>query len=1475
MMPENIRNDEEEVVRERAHTSSKNAILMLPDIIRAYHAMGLLSQGEVDELNDMQTDDAKITFLTHKIGKIGRLPPEKKLDFCEAFVGDDLTTFHNATPAILAGAYRAAFAKAKNDVTQKERLQKIAARIDELSADFANSGGMIVNEEVVNPANVADVYEGFADMLVARMGDVNKMSGADKDERIAARKQEMESLGVPLSETQIARINDNFDVLRSVIRQYDDDLWGLKDITEDNASKLENRWDKLDYRLARAQIYDETKEIMAKYKFLDDNGEEIPQFNKNGRRVLNGSRLYIIQELARHNVEKRHVGRIGEKINADALEDEFNGEILFLLWNMKNQGRNVEAAIDDPEIFIDYTNRDTILASMGQEGGEISDRTYKGMLFTHESETKGWLARIKAKTGNAGQRDDVKRFYDKASFIDGADARMRERMQQCVRILKGFASAFIATTIIISVGTAAAVTAGLSPAAGLAMFGLITSLGFSLAQFHRWKKNWETSQIAAGKPHDRETMRKAFFADKNLLASFGVSAIAVVAMVFGAAGMAQAAMILGFGALTLGGLKNSREAYFAARKKMSVVESLAWAIANAGAIAAGGFAGREAAHGLIDWVNERWPENTIFKKEVATAHEHSITGDVDHTKTVINYPDGMIDHAEAAVRNWYAEQYPNNPEILQQHIDAVNQYNADYGTNLDPWVTLRAMELCNGHSGYGAPGWMHQYGYTSEQIAAGANAITADGYNPDGMARLIDLQTNHLDKLGHIGLVDGHVLRPNDLYSDTQHTPTQQTLSYSEPKTVVSDVPDVVHVPVHIPDMMAAYGTYNPLEESAPQMDRVGSMPDRMQEDVPTLWIERSQAKKWQDLHKQLEKVIVARGKNPNPSLANQLRAQETDIRRRIAQLRNELGHASDAEIERGIKAAEKREEGKIQQKEHLQTPKEIIQKPEEITKAPEAVVNTIVESKYPMSDKVEKIIKGMPELQRKEGRDSLASIQQGDSYPPVKALVGVFTWTHDIIFASDILKLLPTEEKRETLLREAIDYYKEHYDNDRQFFNDVIVKDFATLAFIGVISSDAPRSLKKYFDEGKLGIESDVIEDVYPPKGIGGNTDEENIFAPQDESQAIVPEPEEEPDKRLEDVRINPVEKEQDEIPVAPEHDNPEIPQIDDRDGKIPDDNVVFGVNVGDMIRKPDEEPQKIVPVSEKEPVVPVKEEHAPKANTLQEAVLEAQAKRISGGHEGRIYLEPKALAALAKQGSLTKTLNAEGKSIPKPIGAYNGLPFHFVDINGNGNPFADSADGPVVIVNWQGIRIPFVLSTGMNPDNPVTPGKWYPVSMVRSNGRFYNPNHTDAHIAYETGEYHNDSECEYGQLMEIAEYLDHKIGDIRNWQDAEYTNIGGCDVIPDVNVRDVIDELQRSGYASSDEDNENWLYTPGPDYANRDEHVGHRALEEMEDPDWHKENYNMFGRLRSGVSRVGDVVSTVAQKIRGFFRRRERGEE
>ena len=168
IMPTNS-NTNETTMRIRANTSDQNLVRLAHRIAVAYgdDKVHLLSSREVEQVKTGNVDIA-----LKVLSKVPQMSAGQRLDFCDLFIGEDMSGLDFATPAILGDAYRAISDRVYNgESEQQERLDKLAARIDDLSADFANSGGMVVSQNewpLVDTNNVADVYgiynlKGFKD----------------------------------------------------------------------------------------------------------------------------------------------------------------------------------------------------------------------------------------------------------------------------------------------------------------------------------------------------------------------------------------------------------------------------------------------------------------------------------------------------------------------------------------------------------------------------------------------------------------------------------------------------------------------------------------------------------------------------------------------------------------------------------------------------------------------------------------------------------------------------------------------------------------------------------------------------------------------------------------------------------------------------------------------------------------------------------------------------------------------------------------------------------------------------------------------------------------------------------------------------------------------------------------------------------------------------------------------------------------
>ncbi len=762
-----------------------------------------------------------IDSINKVIAQVPKMSEGQRMDFCDAFVGENMEGLDLATPFILGEAYRTISARVRNgENDQQARLDKLAARIDDLSTDFANSGGMVVSQKewpLIDVANIADADEGFRNMLDARKVDVEENS---------------EKLG---------EIEGNLKIIDFVVSNYDE-AWNLKDLREADVARLADRYDDIDSALRNGRIYDETKATFAEYKMLDNKGNAIPQYTSGKRddkekhteyqpgfNIIKGSRFDSIIELTRQEIARKVLMDFDQKIDEDKLEEMLNDEVVKKLHEIFVSDKVVRAANEDPEKFNDQKYLEEFVNSFDGKGGEISDTGYNAAIENQTNETIGWAARIKNKIGGASKKLDslwtrvnrpLNRIDDMADvrMSRAAVARRKKRRDFCWRTLKSFDVAFIASAFITTVARIAAAQAGIKVATALALVGggsALTMMGIQVARWYRTRKK-------AGLPTNWEAFRK----DQTLIRSLITSALGISAMALAVADKGYGALAVGGAALILGAFNNGITEFRIAKDEgASARQAAARGILRAGAAIAGGFGGRYVAQGLINMYNRVNPENTLLQnKEMVKGEPEKISDEVRHSRTVTNYTDEMLQSARDAVENWYAKDYPNNPEILQQDIDAINQYNADHNTNLDPYRILRAMKISQPSRLVYTPGWADANHVPQELIAQAAHAVGNGTYDPAGMAAAEYLDANYLGETGQAGAINGHTI--NKTYSPINELPT---------KTVEEWVDPAVYRDTFVPRYEAAHGDgigtlgeYDPRGRKAKVNDAWGSFAERV-----------------------------------------------------------------------------------------------------------------------------------------------------------------------------------------------------------------------------------------------------------------------------------------------------------------------------------------------------------------------------------------------------------------------------------------------------------------------------------------------------------------------------------------------------------------------------------------------------------------------------------------------------------------------
>lgn len=829
-------NDLHADARVRSKYSDENQYMLDRLAVEVYLEMGLITQEQYNASDPAATIDV--------LQSIPELDEEQQKKFSVLFT-DKIVNNDNllamVPPLTLAYAYTELKKQRDNDPSNNElatKLNKVSERIDTLSNDFNTNIGFYY----ADPSNIADVYDGYKKMFEVRMPDV--------------------------SSSQQQAIRNNLSKLEELVSTYDS-KWGISDINSVKPEKLEQNWDELSSMINNIPVSDATLSEAAKYKFLDKEDKVIPQFIdaqgnakeefKDGYRIDKQGRLQRVIDLARQDIIMRECATYEGSRDTKRYQEELDEQLMLKLFEIDTVNKVMQGAQENPEQFTRPEFLEQFKKNLANDGGSITDNGYQAAIDNQVNQVAGFVGRVKTKFGKAKQklsnfankvftpiRDIDKRAKDRGDAGDRESLR-KKRIDFFIRILKGFGSAFLFSAAITVVATAAAATAGVSVAVAIATIGVVTGIAMGALQIHKWRKN----QQAAGKPTTLAELLK----DKRMLATLGTTALASIAMIFGAAGLAQAATALGFGALALGGTSNAIQMYKDAKASgFSKAESLTWAIANAAAIAVGGIAGRTVANAGINAYNQNNPENTLFQTK-DTVQDTRTTTD---TRTETVYTPEALDNAKRIAEMWYQD----NPDLLQQRVDMINQYNAANGTTIDPYraIVLNAdagahvpnnmalhvdgggIEYTGGQHTVLTRQWAMDNGFSMDDVSNLKNLFMADGsINPDGIQAAMKIDphvsainevgtvtagdTPHYDGVLHQNTVDANGTPVHNVYADGDSPFTTKTTTVLTQETINVDT----YTPVNVPWTMGMFGVYNKAKEKAKRFkERAGSLLDRI-----------------------------------------------------------------------------------------------------------------------------------------------------------------------------------------------------------------------------------------------------------------------------------------------------------------------------------------------------------------------------------------------------------------------------------------------------------------------------------------------------------------------------------------------------------------------------------------------------------------------------------------------------------------------
>ncbi len=643
--------------------------------------------------------------------------------------------------------------------TQKADISKLEERIDDLTNQAARGEGLFF----ADVTNIADTYEGYNIMFDAR----SKYLG--NDQKAQDLKQNMSTV--------------RSQVLEPMIKAYDSE-WNIENITEKDAEKLSQRYDELQKDVADIELNDDAYALVSNFKFLDEKGQIEPQFVdekgqlhdtwQKGYKIAEGSKLESVLNFTKQNYIAQNL-TADKRPDKQEIQDGISDILPNTLYSFHVADNTVQGIEEKKDQFTNKQYLDDFVKDLGniEKPMTISHKGYENAVDATVNDTAGLANRIAQKVGRdkaiAVKVIDGVDKYDKRAkdrTENGKVDKKQIRKEMLKRTIKGGLSAFLVSGAITTVATIAAsdasltaATLGMNKVAGAALgTGLAASM--LIRNYRRWRKERKKEGKKAG--------LLQFVKEPRNMASVATTVMGAAALGFAATGNPGVAAALGYGSLTVGAASGIVTNYQDSKKAgLSTAESISWAVAQTATTITAGFMGREAANGLIDLFNNHHPNNNIFQHK-ENIGEH-IKEDVK-TETVTVYKDGVVENAQRILGSWYNE----NPELLQQRVDAINAYNAEHGTDINPYRYLLAahdagaltadnnlLHVQDGpdihsnanHKVLGAE-WSQTTGISQDSVNALADSVSGNDVNitPESIQAFqqIDHHISDINQVGHV-----------------------------------------------------------------------------------------------------------------------------------------------------------------------------------------------------------------------------------------------------------------------------------------------------------------------------------------------------------------------------------------------------------------------------------------------------------------------------------------------------------------------------------------------------------------------------------------------------------------------------------------------------------------------------------------------------------------------------------------------------
>jgi hypothetical protein len=783
------------------------------------HEMGLISDTDFQEAK--QNPEKRIKLLREKSESLS----DSKEKEVESRLTDKLLETPETTqmvpPEMLAQKYTELSDRIANekDDAQKQKLSsqkaQIAERIDELIENVVNQHELYF----ADITNIADAYHGYNDMFEARRKDLEDAASNGSDQEKA------------LAEGRLQQIERGKQLLDADVSVFDQE-WNLTGVTEENAADLDTRFDKLNQTLQEVEIDPETAALVSNFKFLDQDGNPEPQFvDKDGHqsdrytegaKVIKGSKLDTMIRLAKQNVLLENLGS-QEELTKEELSRAVSDQLPVTLHTLHTNSLVNKNAQENPYQFTDpkYLRQFMNDLSNVERPMSVTPEVYEAGVDYLVNSTGGYADRLGDKIGR--DKSVVTKLFTPIADIDKRAADRLEptknkravRWEMLKRAGKTVLSAGVVSGAITTLNVMAGSDAALTAATGgiNKMAGSVIGVGLGVALTCRQVRQWCKEQKKQGKPAGW----KAFFKDRKMVMTVATTVLGATAIGFAATGNPGVASALGGAALAVGTANGVISGYQDSRQGgLSKLESVMWGAVQGGASLSGAWLGRTAANQAINAYNQAHPNNGLFQH--GESESKTVQDPDTHEKGTMTdgYQDGVTEKAHHTLSKWYSE------DVLQNRVDQIEAYNAEHGTNIDPYRYLLAAH----DSGAIAPDNNLQHVQGGPDVHSGGNhrIVLSDS----------TLSSDTIHDLASSVSPDGKItITPESIEAFRQIDPRINTLNqFVAPEMVHND-------PIHHPDASQTYQTDHHLAPNA-SADGNGFQSDTKNGNVYTSYVKEA-----------------------------------------------------------------------------------------------------------------------------------------------------------------------------------------------------------------------------------------------------------------------------------------------------------------------------------------------------------------------------------------------------------------------------------------------------------------------------------------------------------------------------------------------------------------------------------------------------------------------------------------------------------